>query len=463
MKRFISSFQSAPIVLSAACSATFVLWLLQSRQLIISDAANYALLSESIWTTGTYSLHGEAYAKHLPLHPLLSYPLMRAFGMSIGLKVSSFLAGCAVLCLTYFLVRKQWNASIAALTVFLTAIHHNFVFMMANGYADMLFAALFLGFAYCFLEAEDNKNFYLPAGLLIGLSCLTRYNGAPLFVLYGLFTVFYRRKDLRTASFWGGGFAGVAIFGIWLLRNALVFGNPLQSDYTDELNPDYMAQFIGNMVFYLNPIHNLLPVLLPFTAYGIFKYRQSHAFLLWACAAVFALTAIWTTLSMRFAFPVFPVLLAFSVAGIFAVHERLPGKMRLRFTSILSVLIVTVHVSAVCLYSLGSCNALFDSAFGWLPKDLHLSQEGQYSWLHAADFVKEHIEKGEKIYVYDPAHAVVYHDYFGEEVTVTNDVKQCAEYRIVSRLSSEDEENIAYETDVHPKRYVLHRECDQVF
>lgn len=462
MKSFRSVVSFKHCGLAVAVCIAVLFWLLQSRQLIISDAANYALLGESIWTSGAYLLHGEPYAKHLPLHPLISYPLISMFGYSAGLKLSSLFAGLAVLCFTYAVAARAWSVQVAAATVLLTAIHHNFVFMIANGYADMLFTALFLLFLLAYARAAEDRRWYVVAGTAVGLASLTRYNGVPLFIAYAFYALIKRRSDIRSREFVIGLLIGCGLFSLWLLRNAITFGDPLATRYTGELNPDYLEQLLVNIKFYFNPLHNILPVLLPFCAYGIFKTGKKNLFLLVGMASALALTSVWTTLSMRFAFPVFPLMLGFAVAGMYEASSSVPETWRKTCGICLILVIAATHLGAVCLYSLGSCNAWFDRTFAFLPKDLHLSQEGQHAWEEARSYVRSIARSGETVYVYDPAHAAVYGGAFGDGVGVTNDTKICPVYEILSE-KTDAMQTILFESSSHPKRYVTVRRCDQVF
>ena len=75
---------------------------------------------------------------------------------------------------------------------------------------------------------------------------------------------------------------GALLFSLWLLRNFLIFGDPLYSEYSGELMkqaPSLVEQFLSNVFYYGNPLQNLLPILLVFAAYGLVRFWRTYLFL----------------------------------------------------------------------------------------------------------------------------------------------------------------------------------------
>jgi 4-amino-4-deoxy-L-arabinose transferase-like glycosyltransferase len=452
------------LTLSGSCSLLFLLWLPTLRYPVVSDTAFYALLGESLWTHGRYELFDVPYAKHLPLHALLSYPLVSAFGFTAGMKLATLLAGMAVLLLTYLVLRESFSERIALIAVPLVAIHHGFVLMTMLGSADVLFTALFLLMVFSLLRAEDDTRWYVLAGLAIGLASLTRYNGVPLLAVYVFAILFWRREDMRSVWAYVGFFLGCTLFGLWLWRNFRVFGNPFHTTYTTELNaeaPDHLRQLWKNVLYYLNPLHNILPILLPAAVYGIITEWRKQQILLLAIACVLVLTAIWWVQAIRFAFPAYPILIGFSVVGFRKLFRSHPQYVRVGLP-VLGVAIAAVHFGSLCLYTYGGCNSTFDRIIGIIPKDLGLSSEGFYTWGLARDSANAILPQNAIFAAGGPDHVRSYKEgFFRRDIRIVEaSSAECPYYRITQ--SPREGEEILSVTGDYPLTYVTKISCPEI-
>lgn len=438
-------------LLIGACALLAVLWLPGLEYPILSDTARYALLGESLWTQGAYVLGGQPYALHLPLHAAVSYPFVWVHGPHIGMKVSSLLAGFGVLISSYFLFRKLFSKKIALGVVGALVLYPPFVLMTTLGSADLLFTALLLLSLLMYVLAERNPQYYLATGVFLGLACLTRYNGAPFFLLFLLYTVWKRPVHLRSARFWVGGLIGAAIFGSWFLRNLLVFGDPLYSGYTTELGqhaPSLLAQFQSNILYYINPLHNILPILFIFALVGIYKKGRGQSFLTLAMLFAWVLTSIWWVQAIRFAFPGYVILIAFAVVGLALFFKRFP-----KLTVITIAAVIITHAGAMCLYTYGSCNAWFDRTIGGIPQNLGLSTEGFYTWDQARDFINANAEEGDKVL----GQATWETGVFRKDLVVEMDSETCPLYKITRE--PQENEQVLFETEDHPVTAVVYSSC----
>lgn len=455
--------QRPGIVLTFACGILTILWALNARYPIISDSAGYALLGESVWNTGTYSLLGQPHARHLPLHAILSYPFVLEFGYNWGIKLSSLAAGFFVLAATYALLNLTFSRRVALITVALLPLHHGFVFMASVGSADLLFCALFLLALAAYVRAEINLRFYVLAGLFAGLACLTRYNGAPLFALFFVHALLERRHHVSQKLFWLGGLLGVAIFSLWFLRNTITLGGPFVSEYGEYLekrNVNYLAQFVSNLRFYGSPLHNVLPVLFFFSLYGLVRFHGTQKkFLLLSLASAWILTAFWPVQGIRFAFPGYPVLIGFAVWGMLDVYDR-TNKWRIPFAIAVTSGMAITHAGALCLYSLGACNAWYDRAVAIGPAYLGVSMEGMESWHEARTFINNNAPQGATVLVDSAIHERVWASgVFRDDITVTADTtKECNAYRIVSP-SENTEDSAMFTTFNQPALSVVQKLC----
>jgi 4-amino-4-deoxy-L-arabinose transferase-like glycosyltransferase len=332
--------------------------------------------------------------------------------------------------------------------------------MTQLGSSDLLFTFLFLLSMYFFLLAEKDERFYPVMGIAMGLACLTRYNGLPLFPLF-LFLTFWKRPEHRgSALFWSGMVIGGLLFSLWLARNAITFGNPLYTEYSGELaakaaNP--LAQLLSNSLYYLNPVHNIF-VLLPFALWGLWKFGRTHSVLVFAMLAAWLLTAIWWVQAIRFAFPGYPILLIFSVLGALDLLKRFPRRAMLLGGSAI-VLFLLFQGFLLCIYTYGSCNAVFDRSVGWFPKNIGLSSEGFYTWGLARDYVDGHALSGSYVAVESAPEADLWQrGVFRPDIRIAPaGVVQCPEYRISQQASGIGD--VVFQTTDEPVTYVRLMSC----
>ncbi|MDD5623204.1 MAG: glycosyltransferase family 39 protein [Candidatus Peribacteraceae bacterium] len=458
--RLLANRWFVPVFLCAVSVVLFLLWLPGLRFPITSDTTVYALLAESMWKHGTYVYQGVPYAKHLPLHPILSYPFVWALGYHAGMKLSSLLAGIGTLWVSFFLLRRSFSVPVAVGAVSALVFHHGFVLMTMLGSADLLFVLLFLASLLAFLRAERDARFYLLCGGLAGLASLTRYNALALFPLFLVFVFWKRRKHLRSRLLWSGLVLGAVLFGLWLLRNALVFGSLLHSDYGGEFSamvPSPFRELLRSVVYYLSPLHNILPVLLLLACWGLLREGKRQSFLLLALLAAWALSLFWWVKGMRFMMAGYPILLGFAFAGVFDLWKRFPRSRRaLILTGIATALFL--HVPALCLYTYGACNAWFDRTIDHIPADLGLSSEGLYGIALAKEYINAHAPQGGAVLVRSQNFPVWKEGVFRPDLRVIGKIGEaCPSLEIVQ--SAPGMNRVVFATHAAPLTLVLEHLC----
>ncbi|MBI3816626.1 glycosyltransferase family 39 protein [Candidatus Peregrinibacteria bacterium] len=448
-----------PMYLLGCCALLTLLWLPGTRYPIVSDTINYALLGRSLWEHGTYALFGVPHAKYLFLYSFVSYLFTALLGLQWGMHILSLVSGFAALTVTFLLIRRTFSPIVAAGTVLAAALHPTFILLSTVGSSDLFFAFLFFASAYAYLLAGERRGYYLLSGILLGLACLTRYNGLPLFVVFVAYTLWKRRADLRDPWFIAGMLGGAGIFALWLVRNTLVFGNPFFSEYTVELTanaPHHLRQILSNLVYYGNPVHNVFPFFFPFALYGLWRHAREQNFLLLIALAGFALAAIWWVQAIRFALPSFIVLLAFAVWGILDLLSHFPRSSFLLAVSLSGAFLVVQGLS-LCLYTYGACNAAFDRTFGLVPRNMGLSSEGFFAWDEARNFLNANAPAGANVLVFDEFDAVAWREgVFRPDLRVTTDRSLCPLFSISQR---NDEGSVLYQTPDAPVTYVMEKEC----
>lgn len=443
------------------CVLLLLLWLPGLGYPAWADTAYYALLGESFWTHGTYALNGVAHAKFLPLHAVYSYPFVAFFGYATGMKVATLVAGWAVIVAGYGLLKECFSRTIALAAILFLLIQPGFLLTTMLGASDALFTALLLGSAYFFVKAETHKPLYMWAGILLGLACLTRYNGVPVFGVYALWMLWKRRQDLTHLWSWIGLGSGVLILSTWFIRNAIVFGDPLHTDYVvvqDANSPSIVEQLVRSFMYYSNPLHSILPVFSLFALWGVIRFGRKQLFLILFTMGASALAAIWWAKGARYVVPVMPILLAFAVVGLRDVLERIPYKRT--FVSVTALILLSTHMPIICAYDYGSCNAWIDKHIGILPKNLHLTPEGMYVWNKGKDYVNSNVPLNTTVTTdLDTAEVAVLEHTFRSDLHITERGNPtCAPYKLTQSGAIDGE--VLFESTDQPTTRVLKMDCD---
>ncbi len=108
--------------------------------------------------------------------------------------------------------------------------------------------------------------------------------------------------------------------------------------------------------------------------------------------------------------------------------------------AVCAVAFVTIHASALCLYTYGECNALVDRTVGWLPPDMGLTTEGFYAWYQAHEYVNVHAEPGSIVIAGDEiAIGALREGFFRPDLRLRSDAgAECPVY-IIAQLRDEAE------------------------
>jgi 4-amino-4-deoxy-L-arabinose transferase-like glycosyltransferase len=452
------------MVLAGCCALLVLLWLPGLKYAPVSDTIVYGLLGREFWEHGRYWLLGMPFAKHLPLQAIISYPFTELFGLQAGMRLSTLAAGMGVLGATFVLGRKRFGIAVAIVGILAALFHPAFVLMSQQGSADLLFTLLFLLSVISFLNAQTDKRWYVLVGLFAGLMCLTRYNGIPVAVFFAGWVIARRRPHLRSPWLWAGVLIGIALIASWFIRNWITFGSPFHSEYTGELSaeaPNPFAQFFSNLLYYGNPMHNILPLLLPFSLYGLWLQGRKHAVLTGAMLSAWVLTAIWWVQAIRFAFAGYVLLTLFAAVGIVELWKR-AGKWRTALGIILCLGFIGVHAPVMCVYTYGECNAWVDRTFRVLPPDLHLTPEGFYAWYQGKEYFNTHAESGALLVTEDPLNAVAWKEgVFRPDIQVSETRDTCPYYRIVQEQNVHPAEEVLFKTEDAPRTAVTKFPCMQ--
>jgi hypothetical protein len=216
------------IVLLLVCLANVVFL---SVNLVVDDlVADYPFMGGDShdWLANGLFLAGfdVRYSVRPPMLPLLVAALEHLSVLE-ALPIVLVLLWSGTCVLLYLVLRERGPRSVAVGVGLTLLFSHAWQGFGVQIMADVPAACLLFAGAYCFLRAvTGNPRWYLAAGLLIGLSCVTQQL-ALLFPLPAAVAVLgHRREHLRRPELWVGGAAGVLPFIVWSLLKLTTFGTP---------------------------------------------------------------------------------------------------------------------------------------------------------------------------------------------------------------------------------------------
>jgi len=234
-------------VLAVFAAAILWRWHFASRAKVYTyDSYYYMVLARNL-RHFDYSVAGHAHYKFMPAYPITIAFLDLFFPLEFAGKFSNvlFSAACVFPIYAIGVLVFGRRAGLAAAGLF--AFEPITTAWSSIPMSDGLLAFLICMGAFFFIKWMKRGEggflwLYLAAGMG-GLALITRWEGALLLLLQGLFLVYFLfRKRLRLRNLLI--FCAIALlpFAIFALRNLIVFGNPLKSAYLEELR-NHPAEF----------------------------------------------------------------------------------------------------------------------------------------------------------------------------------------------------------------------------
>lgn len=448
------------VALVALALLLFLLWLPGLTYPVVTDTSYYALLGESLWRHGTYEFLGNPRVSFLPGQAFFSYPFVALAGYTLGMKLSTLVAAIGVLFTSFLVLRQALSRVVALLASACLVLHPNFIFMSIAGASDLLFTWLILLSLLLYMWAKQNPHLYVGTAIVMGLACLTRFNGYPIFLLFTGYTLLFRRSHFKNRWFWMSLPLFILVVSPWFIRNALLFDNALDTKYDSQLPSgirDLFLTLVSNIAYYLQPIHNVLPVLFPFVLVGLWREGKRQFFLILFMLASWSLALIWWNQGMRHVFPGYPILLGFAATGVCWLFMTLPRVWKLPFALLFATVFICVHATALCVYSYGQCNAWFDRTIGLIPARLGTTPEGIYSQLQAWRYINASVETGAIVRVDLPEDVIMFREHFRSDIQLgTAETIACPYYDVVPPSATG---TVLYVTPSEPLLTVMKHEC----
>jgi hypothetical protein len=223
-------------------------WHFASRAKVYTyDSYFYMVLARNLRHGFHYSVAGHPHYKFMPLYPLSIALLDLFLPLEFAGKLSNVLFSAACVFPIYAIGALAFGRRAGLAAAGLFAFEPISTAWSAAPMSDGLLAFLICLGAFFFLRWMKEREggfvwLYLAAGAS-GLALLTRWEGALMLLLQGLFLVYFlykKRVRLRNLLI----FCAIALapFAVYAVRNLIVFGSPLKSAYLEELR-NHPAEF----------------------------------------------------------------------------------------------------------------------------------------------------------------------------------------------------------------------------
>lgn len=176
------------------------------------------------WLANGYFMagHDVRYSVRPPLLPILIALLVFFSKLSLLPVVIQFVVHVTAIVFYVFLSKRTKRVT-AFVTTIALLFNYSFQNMSLEIMADVLAASFFLLAVIFILSTRFSKAFYIPAGILAGLSAATQQTALllPLPLAVSVFST--RREDFKNLWFYGGICAFIVLPGSWFLYKFICF------------------------------------------------------------------------------------------------------------------------------------------------------------------------------------------------------------------------------------------------
>lgn len=136
---------------------------------------------------------------HPPLVFLAQYLFLSLFGVSVFvLRTPSVLAGMSTLLAVFFIARLLWSVRAGYIATIALGVSPFFFWISRIGYLESILISFMLWSVFCFLKGLSRPRYFILAGVLLGLACLSKYTALFLvpvmFLVWCLYAIFQPRE-----------------------------------------------------------------------------------------------------------------------------------------------------------------------------------------------------------------------------------------------------------------------------
>ena len=192
-----------------------------------------------------------------PLTPLLIALLFKIFGISAFVaKLPSLFAGLVALpILVFILGKKLYTPFVGFVSALITLFSPINFPTTVHAEAELLFAVFSLAACLFFIKGFENPRSFLLMGVALGIAYLTKYT--TILTIFGIVLAYgiisYRTRKRSHSHFALGMMLTLVIMLPWLIRNYLLFGDPLYAVGR------HVAAFFGLLPDTRFPINGMSP------------------------------------------------------------------------------------------------------------------------------------------------------------------------------------------------------------
>ncbi|MBP1467314.1 glycosyltransferase family 39 protein [Candidatus Chloroploca sp. M-50] len=199
------------------------------HRFFMGDDDDYYYIAMSLIKEGVFGIDGEPTAYRMPFFPLFVAFWHLLFGSEPYAILPVLLFVSALIPLGTFLLGMSLHNRLAGLFASLLIVFDGDFIVYSHTYmTETLFSALVLGsmLALARLRVTHSWKWAWSAGLLLGITSITRANFGPFIGLIVLWLLWYGRSRGHTA-FWQATLVGGMVLMIWtpwVIRNYVTFG-----------------------------------------------------------------------------------------------------------------------------------------------------------------------------------------------------------------------------------------------
>jgi len=315
------------LILLLLISLTFTIILGSNIQTQWAQDSHWHLsLAKSLSSGGGYSFEGvvSPHGKYPPGLTLLMLPFQI---VTQNIQLSGLLMVGLISLLSIVLVYKIGSISdkrIGLLAAAFLVFHNLFVFNSVSIMTEVPFMLFSLAAIYSFVKGFEDNFMFLPSLVCFSMASLIRYDGLLLTIVF-MILIWRNRNRIKEIKlvypFIGTIFTGLLLGG-WFIRNWIVLGSPLVSDYTRELTGISVMKYIS-FLFLFPQIGILFSVLVSIGLYFFIKEgnKKLEPYLIWLVVYMF-LHMYWSTRVLRFYVEVLGIFCIFAAYGAFGIIDK---------------------------------------------------------------------------------------------------------------------------------------------
>lgn len=317
------------ILIVSLFAASFVFtYFFSSNQGYWWDEAVYLGLAKNLYEGKGYYINEKQESFRPPLFPFIIFFLWKIFGQTefvVGFISPTF--GILSIVATYIFAKKLYGSEIAVWAALMLATTHMFLFYGLKLLTETIFMSLFAMSLYLYyLGIEKDKRLLPFAGIVMGLTFLTRYMGYVLPVAYAAYPavkVLVNRKISPKIFFdkfyWAGALLFAVVLAPWVWMSCVNFGSPLGALFVESttVTTGWYIEGWGYYFAHWIEIFGLVGLFaVPAAVYAAFKIKEPrNIFIFLVVSAIIIFFMVLPRKEMRYMISFLPAFAVFFAIG----------------------------------------------------------------------------------------------------------------------------------------------------